>query len=68
MLRAAGFKPETAVVAGQPQVALALVGAEAGLDLVVMGASGHSRIRSLIIGSTTSAMIRACPGSLLLVR
>lgn len=68
MLRASGFKPETTVVAGEPPKVLAQVVIEAGLDLVVMGAYGHSRIRSLIIGSTTSAMIRACPVSLLLVR
>lgn len=28
--------------------------------MLVMGAHGHSRIRSLIIGSATTAMIRAC--------
>ena len=30
------------------------------IDLLVMGAYGHSRIRSLIIGSTTTEMIRSC--------
>ncbi|MDF1750857.1 MAG: universal stress protein, partial [Alphaproteobacteria bacterium] len=30
------------------------------IDLLVMGAYGHSRIRNLIIGSTTSAMLRLC--------
>ena len=37
-------------------------------NLVVMGAYGHSRIRSLIIGSTTTAMIRSCKVPVLLVR
>ncbi|WP_420851733.1 universal stress protein [Qingshengfaniella alkalisoli] len=32
---------------------------EEGFDLLVMGAYGHSRIRSLIIGSTTTAMIQS---------
>jgi len=37
-------------------------------DLVVMGAYGHSRIRSLIIGSTTTATVRSCKVPLLLMR
>ncbi len=30
------------------------------IDLLVMGAYGHSRIRNLIIGSTTTEMVRSC--------
>ncbi|MCK4868708.1 MAG: universal stress protein [Alphaproteobacteria bacterium] len=30
------------------------------LDLLVMGAHGHSRVRGLIIGSTTTGMVRSC--------
>jgi nucleotide-binding universal stress UspA family protein len=41
---------------------------EAHCDLLVMGAYGHSCIRSLIIGSTTTAMIRACKVPVVLVR
>lgn len=37
-------------------------------DLLVMGAYGHSRIRSMIIGSTTSEMIRTCKVPMVLVR
>ena len=37
-------------------------------DLLIMGAYGHSRIRSLIIGSTTTALIRSCAIPLLLFR
>ena len=36
--------------------------------LLVMGAYGHSRIRSLVIGSTTSAMVRRCKIPVLLIR
>ena len=39
-----------------------------GIDLLVMGAYGHSRVRSLIIGSTTTEMIRACKIPVLLFR
>jgi nucleotide-binding universal stress UspA family protein len=37
-------------------------------DLVVMGAYGHSRIRQLVVGSTTSAVIRGCLVPVLLFR
>jgi len=39
-----------------------------GVDLLVMGAFGHSRIRSLIIGSTTTEMIRSCKIPVMLAR
>ena len=38
------------------------------VDLLVMGAYGHSRIRNLIIGSTTTQMIRSCLVPVLLFR
>ena len=37
-------------------------------DLVVMGAFNHLRIRSLIIGSTTTELVRSCPVPVLLFR
>ena len=37
-------------------------------DLLVMGAYGHSRIRELIVGSTTTAMIRTGKVPVLLFR
>lgn len=44
-----------------------LVEAE-GFDLLVMGAYGHSRIRQLIIGSTTTTMIQTANIPVLLYR
>ena len=41
---------------------------EHDIDLLVMGAYGHSRIRNLIIGSTTSEMVRSCKIPVVLVR
>jgi len=38
------------------------------INLVVMGAYGHSRIRSLIIGSTTTEMVRSCKVPVMLFR
>ena len=67
-LQAAGITVETEIVAGQPETALAKLVEDAPFDMVVMGAYGHSRIRSLIIGSTTTEMIRSCKVSIVLTR
>lgn len=68
MLSAAGIDPHTLTVSGQPDVALGKLVDESGFDLLVMGAYGHSRIRSLIIGSTTTAMMRSCKVPVILMR
>ncbi len=39
-----------------------------GIDLMVMGAFGRNRIRSLIVGRTTAAMVRRCRIAVLLLR
>jgi len=67
-LKAAGIDAETDIIPGQPEKALAKLVEDAGFDLVVMGAYGHSRIRSLVIGSTTTEMIRSCKVPVVLVR
>lgn len=68
LLKAAGIAAETAMVAGQPETALGKLVEAEGFDMVVMGAYGHSRIRSLVIGSTTTEMIRSCKVPVLLFR
>ena len=67
-LAAAGIDAEASVLPGQPEKALAGMVETGGFDMLVMGAYGHSRIRSLIIGSTTTAMIGACKVPVVLVR
>jgi nucleotide-binding universal stress UspA family protein len=68
MLRAAGLDADVSILPGLPEMALAKLVDDAQFDLLVMGAYGHSRIRSLIIGSTTTAMIRSCKVPVLLMR
>ncbi|WP_334192878.1 universal stress protein [Pararhodobacter sp.] len=68
MLRKAGIAAEASVRPGQPETALAAIVEDEGFDMLVMGAYGHSRIRSLIIGSTTTAMIRSCKVPVVLMR
>ncbi len=67
-LTAAGIATSAAILPGQPETALSAYIEEAGFDLLVMGAYGHSRIRSLVIGSTTTEMIRSCKVPIVLVR
>ena len=38
------------------------------VDLIVMGAYGHSRIRHLIVGSSTTRVMRGCQLPMLLLR
>lgn len=59
-LSAAGLSVETRILPGRPETVIAAAVAEEGIDIVVMGAYGHSRLRTLVIGSTTSELIRGC--------
>jgi nucleotide-binding universal stress UspA family protein len=68
MLAAAGLDAGTEILSGQPETALGELVEKTPYDLLVMGAYGHSRIRSLIIGSTTTAMLRSCKVPVVLVR
>ncbi|AHM05077.1 UspA-related protein nucleotide-binding protein [Roseibacterium elongatum DSM 19469] len=68
LLRAAGLNTSTRVLSGQPETALAKLVEDEGFGMVVMGAYGHSRIRSLVIGSTTTAMVRTCKVPVVLMR
>ena len=68
MLAAAGIEARTCIVPGQPEEELGKMVEADGFDMLVMGAYGHSRIRSLIIGSTTTAMMRSCKVPVLLLR
>lgn len=59
-LNGAGFTASGENIEGTPETAIAKKVEQDAYDLVVMGAYGHSRIRNLIIGSTTTAMVRSC--------
>ncbi len=67
-LKGGGLAVETMIEPGPADRAIAAVVERTGIDLLVMGAYGHSRVRSLIIGSTTTEMIRACKIPVLLFR
>ncbi|MEZ5278354.1 MAG: universal stress protein [Opitutaceae bacterium] len=67
-LRAGGYSPVCQMLHGDPEEAIASYVSTNQIGLLVMGAYGHSRIRYLIIGSTTTEMIRTCKVPVLLFR
>ena len=67
-LEQAGFNPEARIEAGEAETVIANQVARLDIDLLVMGAYGHSRIRQLIVGSTTTALLQSCTIPVLLLR
>lgn len=57
-LRAGGFAVRAEIMPGPANVVIPETVAREKIDLVLMGTYGQSRLRSLVIGSTTSEMIR----------
>ncbi len=67
-LREGGYTVTGEILPGQAENVIAEKVESAGIDMLLMGAYGHSRIRNLIIGSTTTEMIRSCKVPVLLFR
>lgn len=67
-LREASHQAEGAIRAGEVDEALQAYEKEHSIDLLVMGAYGHSRIRHLLVGSTTTAMLRGSRIPVLILR
>ncbi len=67
-LREAGITATLRTASGEPGEVLNNLVTEEGFDLLVMGAYGHSRIRHLIIGSTTTTMVQMVKIPVLLYR
>lgn len=67
-MRGAGFDVRADLLEGEVESVIAGEVEARGIDLLVMGAYGHSLIRRLVIGSTTTALIRTCQVPVLLFR
>lgn len=67
-LNQAGYTTVCHMLHGTPEDAIAEYVAAQDLHLLIMGAYGHSRIRHLFIGSTTTEMIRRCLVPVMLFR
>lgn len=68
LLRKAGYEVEAGFEAGDPEDVIKNRIESDNIDLLVMGAYGHSRIRNLIIGSTTTEMVRSCQVPVMMFR
>jgi len=67
-LRGAGGEVTADLLPGDADEVIAAEVAGRGIDLLVMGAYGHSRVRRFILGSTTTHLIRTCQVPVLIFR
>ncbi|SEA60685.1 universal stress protein [Rubrimonas cliftonensis] len=67
-LKGGGLRVTARFEQGQPERTIPEIVARDGIDLLVMGAYGHSQLRSLVLGSTTSEVIRGSLVSALVFR
>ncbi|MDH4612396.1 universal stress protein [Pseudomonas sp. BN102] len=67
-LAVAGFTVHTAIRPGEVESTLHLYQTEQRIDLLVIGAYGHSRLRQFLVGSSTARMLRTTRTPLLVVR
>ncbi|MDZ7585343.1 MAG: universal stress protein [Thiobacillus sp.] len=67
-LERAGFQVIAGIRSGHVEEVLCAYRTEHAIDLIVMGAYGHSKIREFLVGSTTTKLIRQSSVPLLLLR
>ncbi len=67
-LKNAGYPVKTSIIEDEVSDGIANFVAMNDIDLLIMGAYGHSSIRHLLIGSTTADLLKRCKISVLLFR
>ncbi|WP_075878657.1 universal stress protein [Vreelandella massiliensis] len=67
-LRDAGHDADGAIRAGEVEATLRAYKEQNAIDMLIMGAYGHSRIRHLLVGSTTTTMLRNAHLPVLILR
>ncbi|WP_286786632.1 universal stress protein, partial [Pseudomonas sp. UBA3153] len=67
-LASAGYDVRQAIRHGEVVSTLLAYQEEHSIDVLAMGAYGHSRIRQFLVGSTTGALLRSSSGALLILR
>ncbi len=60
LLRAGGLEATGRIAPGEPVKVIGAAVEETGAGMLVMGAYGHSRLRTLVVGSVTAELIRTC--------
>jgi nucleotide-binding universal stress UspA family protein len=61
-------KPKTMLLSGRPDQELIKYADVQGVDLIVLGVTGHGLVESLFVGSTTERVMRKAPCAVLSVR
>src|SRR5690606_19473462 len=67
-LRGAGFVVHSEITPGDPETIIAEAIRTREIQMLVMGAYGHSPVRAFILGSTTTTMVRTCHVPVLMFR
>ncbi|HEY0296626.1 MAG TPA: universal stress protein, partial [Bordetella sp.] len=67
-LARAGFAAQATHIPGEPTAALAAYAEQHGIDMLAMGAYGRTRLRHLVLGSTTTAILGQLRLPLLILR
>lgn len=67
-LEAAGFNVTTSLIPGDVESTIAKTVQEQSIDMLIMGAFGHSPLRSLLFGSKTADLLRSSTIPTLLLR
>jgi nucleotide-binding universal stress UspA family protein len=67
-LARAGYAVTAQLLPGKAAAVIADQVKRANIDLLVMGAYGHSQIREFFVGSTTTKLVRTSPASVLMFR
>ena len=67
-LAAADYSVEAELIPGDAETVIARTAQEREIDLLIMGAFGHSPLRSLLFGSKTSDLLRSSTIPTLLLR
>jgi nucleotide-binding universal stress UspA family protein len=68
LLQGSASEVHLAIRAGEVEPTLHSYQMEQGIELLAMGAYGHSRIRQFLVGSTTSHLLRTSTTALLILR
>ncbi len=68
VLQKAGYKPVCSLIEGESEKVIGNYVTQQDISLLLMGAYGHSRIRNLVIGSTTAQLLRSSNIPVLLCR
>jgi len=67
-LNDANISAQSIILAGDVEPTLHQYQADHKIDMLIMGAYGHSRIRQFLVGSTTNQMIKTSQSPILLLR